>query len=61
MQFYSATSKCRVFVAAAGNFGPDTTVFPAACPNVIAVGEVGDDGLLTPFSGVGDIFAPSDR
>ncbi len=51
------------FVAAAGNFGPDVTVFPAACPvpNVISVGSVGDDGMPSPSSGVGDIFAPAGR
>lgn len=49
------------FVAAAGNFGPEVKVYPAACsaPNLISVGEV-RGGQVTPSSGQGDIYAPSD-
>jgi TolA-binding protein len=49
------------FVSAAGNFGPEVNVYPAACnaPNLISVGEI-RGGQVTPSSGQGDIYAPSD-
>ena len=49
-----------LFIAAAGNFGPDVEVFPAACPvaNIVSVGET-RDGMPAATSGRGDIYAPS--
>jgi len=51
-----------MFVAAAGNFGPEVKVYPAACsaPNLMSVGEV-SGGQVTLSSGQGDIYAPSDE
>lgn len=50
------------FVAAAGNFGPEVKVYPAACsaPNLMSVGEV-RGGQVTPSSGQGDICASTDE
>jgi tetratricopeptide (TPR) repeat protein len=47
-----------MFVAAAGNFGPNVSVYPAACtaPNLIRV-EAVVDGKLWAKSGKGDIAA----
>ncbi|OGQ12104.1 MAG: hypothetical protein A2138_17290 [Deltaproteobacteria bacterium RBG_16_71_12] len=51
-----------VLVAAAGNTGNDTSVgAPASCPGVIAVGAVGPDVALAPYSAFGariDVLAP---
>ncbi|MBI1946785.1 MAG: S8 family serine peptidase [Deltaproteobacteria bacterium] len=51
-----------VLVAAAGNTGNDTPVgAPASCPGVIAVGAVGPDVALAPYSAFGDridVLAP---
>ncbi len=51
-----------VLVAAAGNTGNDTAVgAPANCPGVIAVGAVGPDVALAPYSAFGariDVLAP---
>jgi tetratricopeptide (TPR) repeat protein len=50
------------FAAASGNFGPNVKVYPAACAgeNIMAVGEV-RDGMPTPHSGAGEIYASSDQ
>lgn len=50
------------FVVAAGNFGPDTKVYPAAfdLPNVISVGATAKDGTAADYSGRGSIYAPGD-
>lgn len=49
-----------IFIAAAGNDGPDALYFPAACPspNVMSVGMVDPDGRANPNSGKGQIYAP---
>ena len=49
-----------LFLAAAGNFGPEQKVFPAHCAveNIISVSE-GDEGGLSVRSGLGDVAAPS--
>lgn len=51
-----------VLVAAAGNTGNDTPVgAPASCPGVIAVGAVGPDVALAPYTAFGsriDVLAP---
>lgn len=49
-----ATGKGSVIVAAAGNDGDDTPQFPAAYPEVIAVGATDTAGRLTDFSTHGD-------
>jgi tetratricopeptide (TPR) repeat protein len=48
-----------LFYAAAGNFGPNVQVFPAACGhgNVISVGAVHEDGRRAAYSGPGAIHA----
>ena len=45
-----------LFVAAAGNLGPDTKVYPASCDanNLLAVSEMGPNLNLTTASGLGD-------
>nr|WP_067293745.1 S8 family serine peptidase [Marinobacterium profundum] len=50
-----------MFFAAAGNFGPEVKVYPAACsaPNLMSVGEL-RGGKVTASSGKGDIYAPTD-
>lgn len=50
-----------VIVAGAGNSGPDSPEFPAAFPEVLAVGAVTMKGQITPFSSTGpfvDLVAP---
>jgi len=50
-----------VVIAAAGNNGNEVPVYPAAYPEVIAVGATGYDNLLASFSNYGDyvdIYAP---
>jgi subtilisin family serine protease len=49
-----------MFVAAAGNEGPDVKVFPAACDaaNLIPVAATGSAGDLATYSGQGDVAAP---
>jgi len=51
-----------MFFAAAGNFGPEVKVFPAACsaPNLMSVGEV-RKGQVAPSSGQGDIYSSTDK
>jgi subtilisin family serine protease len=44
-------------VAASGNSGGGERYYPAALPEVIAVGSVGDDGRRSPFSSYGDHVA----
>lgn len=50
-----------IFVAAAGNFGPEVETFPAACSeNILSVGEA-HDSTATQHSGIGDVYAqPAD-
>jgi len=50
-----------IFNAAAGNFGPEVKVFPAACSlkNLISVGEL-REGVPTPHSGLSQVYAPTD-
>ncbi len=49
-----------LFVAAAGNEGPDTEMFPAACKasNVMSVGANNEQGQLAAYSGRGSIRGP---
>ncbi len=49
-----------LFIAAAGNLGPDQKVFPAHCEtdNIMAISEMGN-GKLTDTSGLGDVAVPS--
>lgn len=48
------------FVAAAGNSGPDTRLFPAACEidNLISVSATDKDGNPADYSGAGAVYAP---
>ncbi len=60
---YGADRGC-VFVAASGNDGRETTYWPAAYPDVIAVGAVGADARPTGFSTRGGhvaLCAPGER
>jgi subtilisin family serine protease len=60
---YGADRGC-VFVAASGNNGRETVYWPAAYPQVIAVGAVGGDGRPTGFSTRGShvaLSAPGER
>ncbi len=57
-----ASAKGMTIVAAAGNDGRPSVSWPAAYPNVIAVGAVGRDGARAPYSNYGealDLVAPS--
>ena len=59
-----ATLRGCTLVAAAGNSGDQRTYWPAACPEVIAVGSVGLDGSVSEFSTSGDhvaLCAPGER
>lgn len=59
-----ATARGCTLVAAAGNSGDARTYWPAACPEVIAVGSVGDDGTVSSFSTSGAhvaVCAPGER
>lgn len=49
-----ATGKGALVVAAAGNFGADIPVYPAAYPQVLAVGATDEGARLTDFSSWGD-------
>lgn len=49
-----AAGKGVVIVAASGNYGDDTTVYPAAYPEVLAVGATDNAANLTDFSSNGD-------
>jgi type VII secretion-associated serine protease mycosin len=49
-----ATSKGALVVAAAGNWGDNTPQYPAAYPEVLAVGATDRSGALTDFSSWGD-------
>lgn len=49
-----AAGKGVVIVAASGNYGDDTTVYPAAYPEVLAVGATDNAANLTDFSSSGD-------
>lgn len=56
-----ATSKGALVVAAAGNFGANLPVYPAAYPQVLAVGATDHSARLTDFSSWGswvDVAAP---
>ena len=56
-----AVSKGVTVIAAAGNEGRPAVSFPAAYPNVIAVGAVGQDGTRAYYSNYGralDLLAP---
>jgi subtilisin family serine protease len=46
-----------VLVAASGNSGRAERYYPAALPDVIAVGSAGDDGMRSSFSSYGDHVA----
>jgi subtilisin family serine protease len=59
-----ATARGCSLVAAAGNSGDGRTYWPAACPEVIAVGSVGLGGAASDFSTTGEhvaICAPGER
>jgi type VII secretion-associated serine protease mycosin len=49
-----ATNKGALVVVAAGNDGDDTPQYPAAYPEVVAVGATDKAGVLTDFSSYGD-------
>jgi hypothetical protein len=51
-----------MFFAAAGNFGPEVAIYPAACsaPNLLSVGEV-RGGQVSSNSGQGDVYASTDK
>lgn len=53
---YAARYGC-VLIAASGNTGVAERFYPAALPDVIAVGSVGDDGRRSSFSSYGDHVA----
>lgn len=56
-----ATDRGALVVAAAGNYGSDLSVYPAAFPEVLAVGATDKTGSLTYFSSWGehlDVAAP---
>jgi subtilisin family serine protease len=55
-----AKSANTFFAAAAGNFGPNVRVYPAACKadNLMAVGASNPDGSIAAYSGHGDVAAP---
>ena len=60
---YAARYGC-VLVAASGNSGAAERYYPAALPEVIAVGSVGSDGRRSKFSSYGDhvaLSAPGER
>lgn len=50
------------FVAAAGNYGPNVPVFPAACghANLMSVGAAGALGEPAEYSGQGDVYGPGE-
>jgi serine protease len=50
----AATAKGILVVAAAGNRGDDMVQYPAAYPEVLAVGAADANGALTDFSSTGD-------
>jgi Flp pilus assembly protein TadD len=51
-----------LFTVAAGNFGPDVAVCPAACglDNIMVVGATDAGGATAEYSGRGDVEAPGD-
>jgi hypothetical protein len=51
-----------LFTVAAGNFGPDVAVCPAACglDNIMVVGATDASGATAAYSGRGDVEAPGD-
>ena len=49
-----ATAKGALVVVAAGNYGSDLPLYPAAYPEVVAVGATDTSGSLTDFSSWGD-------
>lgn len=56
-----ATSKGRIVVAAAGNSGASRLDYPAAYPDVVAVGAIGQNGERWPYSSFSsalDLMAP---
>jgi hypothetical protein len=55
-----ATHPETLFVAAAGNFGPDVAVYPAGCgePNVLSVEAADPGGNAEPYSGKGEVRGP---
>ncbi len=55
-----ASSKGVMLIAAAGNNGIDSALYPAAYANVVSVGAFDSEGLRAPFSNYGkvDIWAP---
>jgi subtilisin family serine protease len=60
---YALRYSC-VLVAASGNTGRAERFYPAALPDVIAVGSVGEDGRRSSFSSYGDhvaLCAPGER
>ncbi|WP_447755403.1 S8 family peptidase [Sphingopyxis fribergensis] len=59
-----ATARGATLVAASGNSGDRRTYWPAAYPEVIAVGSVGADGRVSSFSTTGDhvsVCGPGER
>lgn len=52
--------KDTFFAAAAGNYGPETRVYPAACEaeNLLAVGGMDESGHPAASSGRGAVYAP---
>jgi subtilisin family serine protease len=58
-----ALTRGVIVVAAAGNDGASTRVYPAAYDNVIAVGSIGPTGARSSFSNFGpwvDVYAPGE-
>lgn len=59
-----AVSKGKIVVAAAGNYSSTTLYYPASYENVISVGSVGADGVVSDFSqknsGI-DVTAPGEN
>ncbi|WP_353357216.1 S8 family serine peptidase [Intrasporangium sp. DVR] len=49
-----ATAKGALVIAAVGNMGGNVPMYPAAIPNVLAVGATDSGGRLTDFSNFGD-------
>lgn len=49
-----------LFIVAAGNFGPDAVVYPAACPapNKLVSGAVSPEGQVAEYSGRSDVVTP---
>ena len=59
-----AAKRGKVVVASAGNKGENMYAYPAACSNIISVGSVDENGVLSDFSTYNDqvfVTAPGDN